>query len=257
MISLVISSYCPKLKWLFEALDSARGFDEIVLYCRGGIDRFAENMSFGEREVGEVSDAKKSEEMAFQVRAYVEKHPEKNIRFYTDCVTRFGSDGMNYAAGLAKGEWIVPFSDDDRFITDNLFEAILKIRDGKYDDADIVFSRVTVNDNEIWGIGTDDFGIDRLLEDNAVPFSSFIKKESFFKAGGYLSNDPILDWGLWLRAKMLGMKFRYFEKPIYDYRYTEHATLNVMNGKYGDFGQMRNIIVKNAREYCERASINA
>lgn len=256
MISAAISSYCPKIKWLIEALDSAKGFDEIVLYCRGGRDRFIDQMSFDERDFGAIRAEDSFDETQEILRDYIRRHPEKNIRFYTDRVERMGYEAANYAVTLTEGDWVIPFSDDDRFIKDNLFKALLRIRDGQYDDADVVFSQVTVNDNGKWGTTTDDFSVERLFEDNLVPFSSFIKRESFFRAGGYLKEDPILDWGIWLRAKMLGMKFRYFEDPIYDYRFSQSSTMNIIHERYGDMRNMRQIIIKNAKEFCEKELIS-
>jgi len=253
MISLAISSYCPKIKWLIAALESATGFDEIVLYCRGGGDRFADNINFETRDGGIIKDEVSFEPTKKILDEYIASHPDKNIRFYTDTVERMGYAAMNYVVDLARGEWVMPFSDDDRFIHQNLFTATLRIRNGQYDDADVVFSQVTVNDNSSWGIGTDQFSIHQLKVDNLVPFSSFVKKESFFKAGGYLKEDPILDWGLWLRMKMMGMTFKYFEKPIYDYRFTNQATLNVMNGRFGDMANMRQMLIKNAEGFVNGA----
>lgn len=253
MISLAISSYCPKLKWLLEALESATGFDEIVLYCRGGRDRFAEQIPFDVRDSGSINRAGDFEPVKKALDEYIAKNPQKNIRFYTDTFDRMGYEAMNYAVSLTKGEWVIPFSDDDRFIHENLFTATLRIRNGQYDDADVLFSHVTVNDNSTWGGRSADFSIDDIKADNLVPFSSFVKRESFFKAGGYLRADPILDWGLWLRMKMLGMTFKYFEKPIYDYRFTNQATLNVMNGRFGDMANMRQMLIKNAEGFVSGA----
>lgn len=251
MISLALSSYCPKIKWLIAALESATGFDEIVLYCRGGGDRFADNINFDTRDNGLISAEASFEPTKKILDEYIASHPDKNIRFYTDTVERMGYAAMNYVVDLARGEWVMPFSDDDRFIHENLFTATLRIRNGQYDDYDVVFSHVTVNDNETWGGRSGDFDIDFLKSGNFIPFSSFIKKDSFFRAGGYLGGDPILDWGLWLRMKMLGMTFKYFERPIYDYRFTQQATLNVMNGKYGDMANMRRILIENAERFCQ------
>lgn len=249
MISLAISSYCPKLKWLIEALDSATGFDEIVLYCRGGGDRFADNLDYDTRDSGKIRQDVSFDETRKALEDYIAKHEEKNIRFYTDDIERTGNDAMNYAVGLIKGEWVIPFSDDDRFIHENIFTVLLRIRNGQYDGVDVVFSSVTVNDNGSWGGGNGDFHIDTLRDGNFIPFSSFVKKESFFKAGGYLKGDPIADWGLWLRMKMLGMTFKYFERPIYDYRFTNQANLNIMGGKYGDMGNMRKMLINNAENF--------
>lgn len=253
-VSLAIASYNPKMTWLFEMLESIKDFDEVVLYCRGDKDRFLDGrVTKDKTQAGDLGENYDFTERKAQIDRFIEQHPEKRIRFLTDTVAREGSSALNYVINQTSGDWVMPFSDDDKFHTENLRGCIRKIKNGDYSDSDIVHSIVTVNGNESWGSTW--FTLENLRTTNQLPFSSFYRRVVFNELGGYVE-EPTIDWGFWIRAMMLGFKFGYYDKPIYDYRFINQSTMPHVLNKYGGIGKIRQIILDNCDDFIRSRQVH-
>jgi len=219
-ISLAINSHNPRPDWLFECLDSAIGFDETILYCQCAPDSTYQ-----------------------AIEHYIDEHQDRNIVLVVDNVTRDIVDGFNLAIRSTTGDWVCSFCDDDTFMTDNLKELIGDIKKGRFDDADIVHYKVAVNGRAFWG--SEHFNLSDLKISNQLPHGSFFRRRIFDELGGY-EIECCTDWDFWLRAMSCDYRFRYFEKPVYDFRFGHASAFGRQRDKYPD---MRKTVLENVQNY--------
>lgn len=114
---------------------------------------------------------------------------------------------MNHLADRARGDWVVPFADDDLMLPGCL-EALL----GESEDADVVYSPPLV-----WGVENPHwfFG-----EPPAIPSFGLIRRELWHECGGY-DQEWVReeDRRFWTRALGLGARFkRVVAAPTWVYR---------------------------------------
>lgn len=193
--SLVINSKNPNLDWLNQAIESAKGFDEIVLYIDG-------------TDVPEVL-----------------KESRKDIKFVSDGKSRNIGEGLNFAIAQSIGDWICPFCDDDYFHSENLTQLIEGIKNGDYQDFDVVHGLVSLDNGGLWGASQ--VTINALRQNNIIPFSSFYKREVFDSLKGYSETvGAYNDWNFWLRAAKAEFRFKFYGKLLYHFRQGHNSATN-------------------------------
>ena len=183
-ISLVINTKNPNPAWLLQALLSAEGFDEKIVYFDGEIEKEENN---GAIHLG-------------------------------DGRSRSIPEGFNYAISHAKGDWICSFCSDDFFNTSHLKECIAQMKEGKFDEAGIVHFPVNVENHQggSWGSASVN---DDIYMTNMIPFGSFYRREVFEKLRGYHTDLKVFhDWNFWLRAYKAKFIFKFFPLPVYTFR---------------------------------------
>lgn len=188
MTTLIINSRDPEAQWMNQIFKTMAGFDEVIVYIDEADSEFIERSEIN--------------------------FPE-GVRVIFDGEHREVKDGYNFAASFASNEWLMFFCDDDYFIHGNVKELNEQVREGRFDDADIVFFKVFTG-NGSWG-ATQDFSLDTLRECNMIPAGSLIRKSCFDKLGGFKIS-ACADWNLWIRAKKANLRFKYFDKPVYFFR---------------------------------------
>lgn len=214
-VSLVINSKNPNEQFLMQCLNSAKAFDEIVLY---------------------LDSWKISQEV---------KDMFPSIVLLGDGKSRNIGQGLNFAISQSKGDWICPFCDDDYFHLENIAEAIILIKSGQLTYEDILHSQVTLDDGGLWGSSS--VSLPALLNNNIIPFGSIYKREVFEKLSGYSEVvGAYNDWNFWLRAAKAGFRFRYFEKPIYHFRQGHDSATNRLLAEIGGHGQAIRQVLENA-----------
>lgn len=215
-ISLAINSKNPRPEWLKQCLDSAQDFDEIILYL-DGVNTGDESIAreFG-RKIIVVGDGKE--------RSIVE--------------------GFNYAVSKTTGDWICSFCDDDYFITGNLQSLIRTISTGEYDNADVIYFRVSLSNCGEWG--TSNVTIGEMLGQNQIPHGSFFRRSVHSELGGY-QTECCTDWDFWLRALIKGYRFRYFPNPVYVFRTGHESAYKRHLKEYGGFEAMKRKVMENVR----------
>jgi hypothetical protein len=188
-ISLVINTHNPNLEYLKQAIDNAIGFDEILVYF---------NNTLCNTIVEEYLPDTKNEYIAL-----------------TDGNNRTVAEGFNYAISQTTGDWILPFCDDDYFITNNLKELFNQLNKKKLNKIDIIHYPCLVNNKDEWG--EEKFTLDDIKKANRIPFSSIYRKSVWQNIGGY-KNLPFNDWFFWMCAVKKQYNFLYYHKPIYVFR---------------------------------------
>jgi len=201
-ISLVINTKNPKLEWLKQAIESAQGFDEKVLYFDGQIADEGLNKEY------------------------------YGIKYLGDGQSRTIPEGFNHAIKQSNGNWICPFCDDDYFNSSHLEELLQEIRTGKFDDAGIIHFPIHTEGGS-WGSAEVN---DNIMISNMIPFSSFIRREVFEMLGGYREDLKVYhDWNFWLRAYKAKVVFKFFSLPIYTFRMghdsASHRQINEVGGQ--------------------------
>lgn len=210
MITVVIPTHQPDIFYLRQSLLSIKGVDHIILHVNGG--SIIPN------------------DLEILVNNTIMRD-NKNL----SC-----PDALNKLINCADDGWIIPFTDDDEFYTDQLLILIEKINRGDYNDVDIINTRCLINNKKVWGDLNPTF--EKLKNNNCIPFSSPYKKHVWQKIGGY-HNEPCNDWGFWLRALKTGFKCKSYEQPLYNFK-TFNNSLFKTEAKQG-INNIRNQLLRN------------
>lgn len=215
-ISLVINSNKPNNDYLKEAIDSApiNAFDEVILYLNNQNPASAVLPKFN-----------------------------KKVLLLADGADRNCADGFNYAIGWAEGEWILPFCDDDIFLTDNLAFLInyLRTNEKKLPNKHVIHYPCMVNGKDEWGEGF--FTLNDLKKGNCIPFSCIYRKKVWEEVGGYKNNLPFNDWVFWLEVMNHNYNFFYNPEPIYNFRVIKDS-LSQKELNFQSFEKTRNQILE-------------
>jgi len=193
-ISLVLASYNPNISMINQALKDCDLFDEAILHIN-------------HKELPKGIIVPKNCKVIYkEERCSVE-------------------EALNDAIQLAKGEWILPFTDDDHFHPENL-KFLFEFIKNNYADYDVVHYPIWAgNEKSGWRKWGDEREIDfnKLLEGNYLPFSSVYRKSVWESVGGYKHEMPFSDWYFWLEVVRQNYKFYYLDNPIY-YHLEGHKT---------------------------------
>ena len=151
--------------------------------------------------------------------------------------------GFNFVVAQTTGDWICSFCCDDYFIEDNLLEILDLMRSGAFDSWDVVHFPVRLNNGSTWG-NVKNVTPARLRNENCLPHGSFFKYKVFHSIEGYRT-EAATDWNFWLRAANNGMKFHYWDKPIYHFRKTSTGAYHRQLKKYGGISGVRQEVIDN------------
>jgi glycosyltransferase involved in cell wall biosynthesis len=195
-ISLVLATYQANIPLLQKALDCSHLFNEVVLH---------------------INDKVTGTQICIPKNCKVIYKEEK-------CSIE---EALNDAIQLAKGEWILPFTDDDYFHPENL-NFLFEFIKSNYANYDVVHYPIWAgNEKSGWRVWGKESEIDfnNLLEHNYLPFSSVYRKSVWENVGGYKHDIPFSDWYFWLEVVRQNYKFYYLNNPIYYHREGHKITL--------------------------------
>lgn len=211
-ITLVCTSLNPDERLLNKMLQSAIGFDEVILH----IDPFSKYYD------------------------YFINYPKSGspIRRYFSSTHLDIAQAYNTLISQADDGWICCFCDDDYFFPE-LSQMIDEVHKGI--DADVAHFQFRVSghrpfkDLRSWVKGSiyylwEDKPITvKLLEKhNRLPAGSFFRKSAWEKVGGF-QGDKCHDWDLWKRMVKAGCTFKYFPYLVYDYVRREGSSWQKQN----------------------------
>lgn len=202
-ITCVIPIHQPNKEHLQQAINSCVGFDEIIFHING------------DTNLKDIS---------------LENKCPKTI-IIQDGETIPCAVALNRAIWAASSEIIVPFTDDDQFIVENLQKALFFVRTT---NSDIWHWPCLVNWQSIYG-NNPTITTEGLREKNLIPFSCAFTKDAWLKVNSY-QDKPFNDYIFWLSAKKKNLNFSYFDQPVYNFR-QEQGTLSDIERKAQDFTQ--------------------
>jgi|GEM_PF-3555598 len=212
-ISLAINSKNPVEEWLDKCIETAMDFDEILVYLDG--------------------DSRAS------------KTVSNHVKILSDGKERTIVEGFNHVIAQTTGDWVCSFCDDDYFSLVNLRHLLSLMRKHRFaDNADVIHFPVYLTSGGSWG-HFESVTPEMLHENNYLPHGSFIRRKLFDDLGGYRI-DPAADWNLWLRAAKSGARFKYFDKPVYYFRYGhERSAWQKQVNQYGQ-NVIKEMVLQNA-----------
>ena len=127
---------------------------------------------------------------------------------------------MNQLAQQAKGEWVIPFADDDLLLPG----AVARLLEAS-DDADVVYSPPLVSQNgetHFFGVPPD------------IPSFGLIRRTLWQVLGGYdTSRSREEDRDLWTRALKEGARFVRIGEPQYVYRFHARSSKHQNKSYHG------------------------
>lgn len=186
-------------------IDSAEGFDEILIHING----------YNVRKYG--SDK--------ELVSHVEHKQNLSIcRSYNALIEAWTDN-----------EWICCFCDDDYFYPEGLSKIIYEIRRGNARDCEVAHFKfhisgyVPLQDKRCW-FGKKEYDLcekkeitPKLLEKhNRLPAGSFFRKRAWEMVGGF-HGDKCHDWDLWKRMAQKGIEFKYFDYLVYNHVRRENS----------------------------------
>lgn len=199
-ITLVCTSLNPDEILLHRMLNSAKGFDEILLHIDSkAIPHWLPSNSFL---------------MIHNVHLSI-------------------PDAYNLLIKQIETEWVCCFCDDDFFYSQGLKSMINEIHKGITADVAHFNFRISghrpIQDIRSWFFGKEYILSEKkkitpklLKKHNRLPAGSFFRKSAWEKVGGF-QGDKFHDWNLWLRMTEAGCKFKYFDYLVYEFHRRENS----------------------------------
>jgi len=206
-ISLCCTSTGSNINILNKMLESAQGFDEVILHINGN---------------------KQSNE------SY--KFPN-NVKFLDTPELLTAAEGFNFVISNASNLWVCPACDDDFFHSDKLSQLMSWFKTADLNGIDIIYFPIFCG-NERDGYTEQALltpTYDGLRKQNMLPFSCFYRKSLWDKIGGYNINLPFSDWHFWLKALKSGVTLYRWNNPIYYFRTGIEERLSDRERKAKDF----------------------
>jgi hypothetical protein len=191
-ISLVLATYQPDLKMLNRALECIDLFNEVIVHVN------------------------QKDNIILPQKCQVIYREEK-------CSVQ---EALNECISLAKSSWILPWTDDDFFHNINLAYLLNLIKTQDIQKDVIHYPIFAGNDKDGWRIWGNNpiIRLDRLKEENLIPFSSVYKKSVWEKVGGYKQGE-YSDWAFWCEVVKKECSFYYLNNPVYYHREAHKETL--------------------------------
>lgn len=188
-IALVINAYHPVEEDIKNCIKNTNSFDEKIIY-------------FNE-----------------ETREFKDKNLP-GFRVYGDGQNLSAADGFNFAIQQAKSEWICMFCVDDWFNKPIIEQLLSEIKENKYENYDLIRCPCFCgNDIMKWKIVNNDNLLsnqlkEKIQKNNCITFSSIYRKQIWKDVNG-LHNEPLNDWGFWLRVLKKDYRIFNYQKPTY------------------------------------------
>ena len=186
-VTLICTTWNPKPELLNKMLQSARGFDEIVLH-----------VDIETKEYPHVDVLK------LNCPLRIEDHNE-----HLDV-----GQAYNMLIERTKTEWVCCMCDDDYFDKGEL-AAALEIVKNAGSEVDVMHFPVHVfGDVAYHRWGTPEVLMEAMKKSNQIPAGAFFRKSAWEKSGGF-AGEVYHDWILWLKMLKAGCNFKYFDGCVY------------------------------------------
>ncbi len=136
----------------------------------------------------------------------------------------------NIGVAHASGQYIIPLDADNRLEHEGVCAAIELL--DRNSDVDIVFGDARffgAREGE-WKVADHDFK--RLIRKNYIDACACYRRSVWERLGGYDEHMPHMgweDWDMWLRASVLGMRFKHLGKVFFHYRVREGSMISETN----------------------------
>lgn len=132
----------------------------------------------------------------------------------------------NAGIRASHGKYILPLDSDNKIRPEYISESIALLDadprlDVVYADAEYFGEKTG-----LWESGG--FNLQRLMLENYIDACAVIRKSTWERVEGYDENMPVMgyeDWDLWLRIAFQNGKFKYINKPMFDYRYSSKSMI--------------------------------
>ena len=206
-ITLICTSLGQNPKLCRKMLDSAKGFDEIILHTNT-------------RSIVRLNH-----------------YEEHETPFHLPIPNAYN----RIIETLVETEWVCCFCDDDYFYPEGLAKMIAEIHKGCY--AGIAHYKYKISgyrppqDLRSWILGStydlcekQYITEDLLKKHNRLPAGSFFRKDVWKAIGGF-KGDKCHDHNFWLRAAQFGFTFKYYDHLVYNHVRRENSAWVRQNKK--------------------------
>lgn len=153
-------------------------------------------------------------------------------RFYYIKIKNGGvSNARNVGINKSKGKFILPLDADDKISTDYVELAIEQFN--KDASLELVYCNAMRIGEEVGSLGFEPFSLSNLSKENMIFNSSFFKKESWKKIGGYdvEMKSGLEDWEFWISLLKNGGKVKKIDEIGFYYRISRNSRNKSITGK--------------------------
>lgn len=136
----------------------------------------------------------------------------------------------NNAIALAKGEYILPLDADNMIRPEYIYEGI-KILDSD-PSISIVYGDAELFGDETGSMKQGPYNLQKLMIFNYIDACAIYRRSVWEANGGYDKNMAyagIEDWDLWLGSSFRGVKFKYIDKVLFDYRVLHNSMIRQLH----------------------------
>lgn len=222
-ITMVMSTLSPDNELLNKSLQSAKGFDEIILFIDPGTKEYP--------HVDVLSIVP-----PLRILEH-DKHLEVN-------------EAYDFLINAAFEGWVCTFFDDDYFDEAELKRVIDFVKNNDIKEDIVHFRSHMAGDLSYHQWGKEQVSIGELEFDNCLPAASFFRKKVWRAVGG-LRGEIAHDWIFWLRAAYMGFEFKYFNACPVWFNYQKEDSIYRRHLKEkcgGSLEKAKQLVLSAARE---------
>jgi glycosyltransferase involved in cell wall biosynthesis len=161
----------------------------------------------------------------------------------------------NAGIKASSGKYILPLDCDNKIRPEYLPYSIFTLENEQ--GVDVVYS-----DGEYFGERTGtfksrEFNLQILMVENYIDACAVFRKSVWEEVGGYDEKMPAMgleDWDFWLNIAFHGAQFKYIEKVLFDYRYSNKSMVRTMAS--GSANRVKDYLQKKYSGYLNKSYLN-
>ncbi|HTL81428.1 MAG TPA: glycosyltransferase [Bacteroidia bacterium] len=155
----------------------------------------------------------------------------------------------------ASAPYILPLDCDNKIRAEYISEGIKEL-DGD-PQTDVVYGNGEFFGEKKGAMISGEFNLQKLMTGNYIDACAIFRRSSWEKAGGYDEKMPLMgyeDWDLWLRMAFGQCRFRYIDKTLFDYRYSQRSMINSIDS--GSYEKVMAYMQEKHKAYLNQAWLN-
>jgi glycosyltransferase involved in cell wall biosynthesis len=209
-----------------------------------------QNLDKGNHEIIIVNDGS-SDAKTIEVLAALEKEGHKVINQKNMGLGAARNNGIK----VATGTYILPLDCDNKIKPEYISKAV-EVLDNN-EKVNVVYANAEYFGDKQGIFESGEFNLQRLMIENYIDACAVYRKSVWEEVGGYDEKMPVMgyeDWDFWLRIAFYKGGFKYIDKALFNYRYSNSSMIRTIKAE--DYTKVMNYVGKKYEQYLGRGYLN-